>query len=251
MLPLLANPISIASLGLTALSTGDKAKDFVANNWKTILIVSGVAVGGYFIYKKVTEVNNSIALGENPNEPKSGLTAFQAQKAADTLFNAMNRLGTDEQAIYEVLTGLTYNDFVKVSDAFGKRYYQKQMGMEGGYLFDEAYGLYEWLRFELSNDDFNHFHHIMPGVITNNKSFTKGATVIANKNDVLAFVAQKKNNSWVKMSLDRKYNKGEEIGDILHVNDNNAEGETLLVVDKSGIWEFGDVIVNANDVTVI
>ncbi|WP_121667295.1 hypothetical protein [Mesonia aquimarina] len=245
---LLANPFAIGSLALTALSTGEKAKSFIKDNGKTIVVGGAALVGGYFIYKHLTDKPTSITIREDQSKTPSSLSSFDAKQAADTLYEAMRYPGTDTQDIYEVLDGKTYNDFVKISNAFGKKYYQKQLGADGGSWIDNAYGLYEWLRFELDNDEIKHLQQIAPQVITTAMPINVGSKVASNVQGLAVYEAEEVNNLWQKGAFSQNYNKGDKIGTVEKLIPDGNGGE-IAIIDK-GVFSWTEVMANVNDLIV-
>lgn len=138
----------------------DKNIDLITDNWKPLVKIGttvGIAIVGYKIYKRLTDDGN---LSQNNNFEKSRLTGSQIQAKVTALFDAMDRPGTDEIAIMRALEGLTYNEFVQVSDAFGRRSYAIS-----GYSplpFVSELTLLEWLMKELDTETIQQLKKILP-----------------------------------------------------------------------------------------
>jgi hypothetical protein len=132
-----------------------------------IVVIGGVAYVGYQYLKK----DEPPKLNENPDQPKSTINEVQALAIADRLYAAMVIMsvtegGTDEDAIYEALTGLTYNDFVKVYEAFGRRQYSKYWGNEGDPLTSDKHHLVTWLTNELEPPEIRAIEKIIPNLLS-------------------------------------------------------------------------------------
>ena len=141
-----------------------KTKDFIADNWLQLIIGATVIVGGYAVYKQFFAGDEpDIDFDENEQEPV--IDSVTAKTKAEQLFNAMRNPGTDEQMIYDVLAGLSYNDFVLISNAFGKRYYDKTLGTDGGWIFNKKLSLHDWLLQELDNSELEELESYMPNVL--------------------------------------------------------------------------------------
>lgn len=155
------NPIAIAS-GVK--NAGANTAKYVNKNKYNIILGATVLFGGYLAYRWFTKPRPSI--NYDSTQPQPSITVAQARFKANKLMSAMENPGTDEQAIFETLAGMTHNDFAMISDAFGMKYYDKVLGTEGGWLLNDKYDLTSWLRFELSNSELEHLQQIMPNVIT-------------------------------------------------------------------------------------
>ena len=80
-------------------------------------------------------------------------TTFNAQIIADTLYEAMNTLGTDETAIIEILKTVSPGQFMLVSNAFGLKPYNTWTGNDYGFGLNSL-PLKTWLKQELSTADY-------------------------------------------------------------------------------------------------
>jgi hypothetical protein len=148
--------------------TGSQAIGFAKNNIKPIIIGAGVLVSTYMLYKWLTKPRPTAQFDNS--FPNPVISDLKAKEIANILYNAMKNPGTDEQAIYNALQGLSYNDFVKVSNAFGMKYYNKTLGVEDDSwfsgIFTEQLDLTAWLYQELSLSDLNKLHQIAPNILT-------------------------------------------------------------------------------------
>jgi len=127
-----------------------KIINFIKKN-PVILIVAGViaAVAIYFFSrkKKGTTVDDQTVLPVM--ESDLSRTEDELKLVAKTLFNAMNRLGTDEQTIFKVFKELNSEDIKFVFNSFGMiRYFGHGVGKILGNKLDLA----GWLKKELSRN---------------------------------------------------------------------------------------------------
>jgi predicted metal-dependent TIM-barrel fold hydrolase len=81
----------------------------------------------------------------------SSTTKFDAKEVANTLHVAMNKYGTDEDIIMQVLGEVNESQFASVVLAFGSKRYNTWTGDEYG-LF--KYTLKEWLANELTSSSY-------------------------------------------------------------------------------------------------
>ena len=133
-------------------------------NTKTLLIVAGIGAGGFLAYKIYSNAQErarqkKIAQRINSEEERALMKSTErtiddqsAQSIARALYEAMDGMGTDETAIYDVLierNRLTSADIVAVNKAFGVQSY----GTYGSPWWGdgEDLNLVEWFSRELSN----------------------------------------------------------------------------------------------------
>jgi hypothetical protein len=108
-----------------------------------------VGLGG--IALAITAVNNkkaSIYL-DSPNAPTA--IKFDAKQVAETLHVAMNKYGTDEDMIMQVLGEVSESQFASVVLAFGNRRYNSLTGDDWGL---SKYPLKHWLSKELTSGSY-------------------------------------------------------------------------------------------------
>lgn len=154
--------VATAGTAMSAIAMKDTLGDFFKNNWKWIAGISAAGIVGWLVYDKWFS-DDAPPVKENSNLPPSTMSALEAAAAAQSLYGAMKDPGTEEDVIFQTLESLTYNDFVKVSDAFGKKYYNETLGVEGGSLFDDEFSLFEWLHFELEPEEFAQIKLVVTG----------------------------------------------------------------------------------------
>ena len=126
---------------------------------KIIIGVSFTAffIGVYFLTKK--NANGTTLLGGGKKKyidegDVNVLPVFSAKQKSSVLYDAMNSYkGTDEQLIFETLTGVTQSQFGLINQAFGLKNYNRLLGYNtiGGTKLP----LKTWLREELEDDDYN------------------------------------------------------------------------------------------------
>ena len=152
-------------MALSSISVLSNTKSKVAKYAIPVLGIAalgGVAYVGYQYLKKDVPPK----LDQNPKFPKSDLSQAQAMAIADRLYAAMAQVGTDEAEIFDALNGLTYNDFVKVYDAFGKRQYSLTWGNVGDPLTSSKHHLITWLTNELNADEIKQLEKIIPNLLS-------------------------------------------------------------------------------------
>lgn len=137
--------------------------DFLPNT-KTLLIVAGIGAGGFLAYKlysnaqerarqrKITQRINSEEERALMKSKERTIDDQSAESIARALYEAMDGMGTDEDAIYDVLIDrnrLTSGDIVAVNKAFGIQKY----GTYGSPWWGdgEDLNLVQWFTRELSN----------------------------------------------------------------------------------------------------
>ncbi len=126
-----------------------------------IIAVSGVAYVGYQFLKK----NELPKLNTNPNLAKSTLSDVQAKAISERLYAAMKGIGTDENAIYSALSGLSENDFVRVYESFGKKQYSLTWGNVGDPLTSDNHHLVTWLTNELEDSEIKELQKVIPNLL--------------------------------------------------------------------------------------
>ena len=165
------NPLTIASMALASVSLV-KEKNFIKENWKPILGI-GATIGVTFvvwnIYSDWKNKPTPGGLDQNPKLPPSTLSDANALMRANSLQEAMGTIGSsNEEEVAEVksiLQDLTYNDYIKVSQAFGERGYITLTGIskDSDWLAPKKPLTY-WLTKELSFEDLNSLKQVMPGI---------------------------------------------------------------------------------------
>lgn len=153
-----------------------KTGDAILDNWKFILgtgSVLAVTYVGWNIYKDLRDKPDDSNLGQeftpNPKLPPASITEAQAVMIANRLQEEMGTFGSssDEEVenIKALLTGLTYNDYVAVSKAFGERGYITLTGIskDSDWLAPKK-PLSYWLSKELSSKDLDALKMILPGI---------------------------------------------------------------------------------------
>jgi hypothetical protein len=233
------NPLALASVGLSVFSLKGQLFDFLKKYYPYLIGAGVLSVGGYYVYKQITDPN--LGINEDKSQAPSNLTKLEAQNRAEKLFKAMKDFGTYEEVILNTLNGLTFNDFVKISDAFGVRYYSKVLGAEGGWLLDDKYGLYEWLSFELTIDDMEKVSKIIPAVFKIENNLRIGNEVYAKKT-FPAHEARKIDGVWTRKEVVKTYNKGESVGTVKSIiDDPKSKNKSYVIVDKP--WSTTDLFI--------
>lgn len=139
-----------------------RAVNVVKANPNTVLIVGGVAVLAFLLYKlnrgfnsvgdkvgDIFEGDTKTGLEYNPSKPSPVISSAKANSIAEALYTLMSSFGkTDPSQIISILQGFTHNDFVKIEQAFGDKRYVKLTGKNGIWPADR-YRLGEWISNEV------------------------------------------------------------------------------------------------------
>ena len=135
-----------------------------------IIAVGGVALIGYTVYKKISktqqekdaeeslrDVNkdiSDISKNQKPSFVQSQYGAF-----ADSLFEAMSGLGTDNSAIEEIFGKMKNTlDVLKLVQAFGIRIYTDDRVF---FFNTKQMNLNQWISAELSNKEKNKLNNLL------------------------------------------------------------------------------------------
>ena len=150
----LSNP---AVLALASSPAGQKAvSGAIDTTFKVVKIVAVagvVAVAGYIAYTLYK--NRFISMATNSNYAPANITKGQAKAKAEALYQAMYGWGADIDTVLETLSGLNYNGYVEVFNAFGKR-----KAATGGEMT-----LTEWINNQFDNSyEKAQIQFILPGV---------------------------------------------------------------------------------------
>lgn len=125
-------------------------------NVKTGLVVLGGLGILYLVFKNRTENSGTVdPTGNGGYTPVVGV--FNAHNVATNLYDTMKNMGTDEEAILEILKPINQAQFSQVVIAFGKLAYNPVTGDQRNYNpFGSLakYDLKGWLKEELSAKDY-------------------------------------------------------------------------------------------------
>ena len=117
------------------------------------LIKTGVILGlGYFFYYKYT--NRFIKRKEISNYPTANVSLAQAKSRADAIYSSIGWISNDFENVASQLTGLNYNGFVRVYNAFGHR---------TGTLLAGDLTLEEWIYNQFSKDQIQQLSFLLGG----------------------------------------------------------------------------------------
>lgn len=126
-------------------------------NLENSAYVVGAGLFVYFVFIKRRE-NSGVNIdptGNGSNPPNLGV--FNALHVATSLYDAMKNMGTDREAIFEILKTVSQAQFTEVKTAFGKLNYNPVTGDQRNYnpfSVLTKYDLKFWLKSELSNADY-------------------------------------------------------------------------------------------------
>jgi hypothetical protein len=122
---------------------------------KTIFIL-GV---GYLVYAKYT--NRFVKLQEKSSYPKSNVSDAQAKGRAASIAGSITLFGNSFDTVSESLSGLNYNGFVRVYNAFGHQ--------TGTYLAGDL-DLIEWLRNQFTDYQMQQLSFLLNGSFFKNSN---------------------------------------------------------------------------------
>ncbi|MEN2415537.1 hypothetical protein [Flavobacterium mesophilum] len=117
------------------------------------LIKTIVVLGlGYFVYYKYT--NRFIKRKENSSYPTANVSLAQAKARADAIYSSIGWVSNDFENVASQLTGLNYNGFVRVYNAFGHR---------RGTLLAGELTLEEWIYNQFTKDQIQQLSFLLGG----------------------------------------------------------------------------------------
>lgn len=134
-------------------TTADIALETVPFVLKTLFGLGVV----YFVYTRYT--NRFIKLKENSKYPKSNVTDAQAKSRAGAIGSSITLFGNSFDTVANNITGLNYNGFVKVYNAFGH---------QTGTFFSGDLDLIEWLRNQFSDYEVEQLSFLLNGAFFKN-----------------------------------------------------------------------------------
>lgn len=119
-----------------------------------VKIGAAVAAAGLILYLVLGTKNKNGTPDPEVNTGTGGNSSyFNAQNVADGLYDAMNRFGTDNNSILELLKTVSPGQFMLVSKAFGMKPYNTLLGNDWGVWLDK-YSLKNWLKNEIPPSDY-------------------------------------------------------------------------------------------------
>lgn len=127
-------------------------------------ILLATIIGVWLISKKPT-LKKGHYLDDNP---ETGISIqFNPITIAKQLHEAMRTTGTDEDLIFESLTGLSQTQFGSVVKAFGLKPYNKYTGNQMGVIGISLpkLNLKAWLKYELSEKQYKTLRYKFPNYL--------------------------------------------------------------------------------------
>lgn len=106
---------ALASVGMTAVN-------FVNKNKKPLLIGAGVLVGVIVISRVVKAATKGLS-DIHPDKDNVTISDNEAKIIANSLLDAMNRAGTDEDTLFNLIAPLSKDDLLTVYRKFGVKSY--------------------------------------------------------------------------------------------------------------------------------
>jgi hypothetical protein len=118
----LSNPALIALStpeGRQAVANASKVQSKAIDLGFSILKVGLLALGGYLVYRKIAYSFQKRK--EDNNYRPANVSHEMAKVRADNLFKAMYGVSNDFNAILKNLSGVNYNGYTRIFNAFGER----------------------------------------------------------------------------------------------------------------------------------
>ena len=132
---------------------GKGLTDFVIKNQKTLLIIGGTIFVLWFLKKKVFGTTGTNPADLSTDYSKLTITNDQAAMIAENMYQAMSRIGTNEEVLFHSVIPLNGEDLKLVVKKFGLRRYFNFMWGEGGKIFGTDRPLQSWLQMELTKKE--------------------------------------------------------------------------------------------------
>lgn len=159
------------SIGNPAVSTAlIKATDVLP--WLIKFAVVGTT--GYLIYRSYS--NRFQKLKEVSNYPAANISFAQAQSRADAISGSISLFSNDINNVANQLTGLNYNGFIRVYNAFGKK--------KGTYLGGDL-NLVEWLQNQFNKEQLQELSFLLNGAFFRTANPTKNITNTSLGNPII------------------------------------------------------------------
>lgn len=140
----LGNPVAVVA-GAKVVEKSAEALPFLIK----LFAVCGL---GYYAYSVYTD--RFVKIKENSSYGQANVSYAQAKGKADTIAGSIGLVSNDFDTVYKQLSGLNYNGFVRVYNAFG----HKKGTLLGGDL-----NLVEWLRNQFSTYQLQQLSFLLGG----------------------------------------------------------------------------------------
>jgi hypothetical protein len=140
-----------------------RKSSFVLAELIPLLPYLAIGVVAFVIYRKVAGGQSSFDLtskGDIPLPATLPRQPYVYQAIADRQFNAMNAWGTDTDALFGSLQGLSSSELVAVASAFGRRASTISLFPSTQQSISFGRNLFEWYDAELSGSDLDRMHAI-------------------------------------------------------------------------------------------
>lgn len=142
-------------------------KQFIKNN---ALLIGGFLIIVVLLFDFRKKIFGSSSVFGNGvdfvsmDDSVSKMSAFEAKRIAEALYESMYTFGTDEKKIFNLLKGISINDYSKVYNEFGTRYYQEYFGTWSDALVGVKLDLNGWLENELTSEELLHLSSVTNGL---------------------------------------------------------------------------------------
>jgi hypothetical protein len=118
----LSNPALLAlstPQGQQAMANASKVQSKAIDLGFSILKIGLFALGGYLVYRKIVSAFQKRK--EDNNYRPANVSLEMAKVRADNLFKAMYGVSNDFSAMLKNLSGVNYNGYTRIFNAFGER----------------------------------------------------------------------------------------------------------------------------------
>lgn len=153
-----------------ALAAEERIKVVSAGTDIAVWLIKFAVIGtvGYIIYRSWK--NRFVAWKENPKYPKANITYAQAQARANAIYESIGWFSNSFDQAVTSLSGLNYNGFVRVYNAFG---------MKRGTLLGGEHDLIGWLKNQFSEEEIQQLSFLTNGVFFRNQK-TENVNLFVN-----------------------------------------------------------------------
>ena len=148
-----------------------KVGDFLTKNATPILYIGGGIVIILIVSKVLKGIIGTNSLFGNSSTDTSNvdvntsnltISSNDALLIAEGMYSAMNRIGTDEQSLFDLVTPLNKDDLLLVIKTFGMRRYEPLLGTTA-FLLGQDQNLIGWLKGELGGSSYTKMKALFDG----------------------------------------------------------------------------------------
>lgn len=119
-------------------------------------LIKATVIGGLGYLAYNTFVKRFRAIDENRNLPPANISVGEAQTRANSIYSAMFGFGANFNTVAENLSGLNYNGWTRLYNAFGKR--------KGINPISTSKDLVSWINNQFNNEQLAQLRFLLPNV---------------------------------------------------------------------------------------